>query len=219
MLGIKQKPKPSSLHTLYFFRHGQTDWNKEGRIQGHLDVPLNDVGREQARRLISPAKKLKIEAFLSSDLSRAHESAQLIASGLAAHGLTEPVVHRHAGLREIYLGKVQGLTRQEIEVQFGSEFSGRLRSEPLSDEDVIRLGSESGEQVISRVTQAIAETLMQNPGHKKWGISTHGGVVRRIIQFSKTQPLYPSPIPNGVIYPVTFDLAQLQWWLHSVSEL
>lgn len=203
--------------TLYFFRHGQTDWNKEGRIQGHLDIPLNDLGRDQARALIGPAKKLGIEAFLASDLSRAYESAQIISRGLASHSSSSvvPPVWTHSGLREIFLGKVQGLTRQEIQDQFGDEFSQRLRSEPLSDQDVIRLGSESGEQVIKRVVESIAQILKANPQFKKLGVATHGGVLRRVIQYSKLQPEFPSPIPNGVLYPVTFDLEQLEWWLHT----
>ncbi len=56
--------------SIYLFRHGETSWNAEGRIQGHHDIPLNDCERVQARRIVTPIRSLKVEAILSSDLSR-----------------------------------------------------------------------------------------------------------------------------------------------------
>ena len=183
---------------IYIFRHGQTDWNAEGRIQGHIDIPLNETGREQARKLIPVLKKLKVEAFLSSDLSRASETAQIIADELG--GLP---VHQDKDLREIHLGKIEGLSRSEIETLLGVDFSERLRSNPLSDSDVALLGSESAEQVTGRAIRAI-RNFFENTSFKTIGIATHGGVIRRVIQHTLLGRDYPAPIPNGIVYPFTF---------------
>lgn len=187
---------------LVIFRHGQTDWNVEGRIQGHLDVPLNDVGRQQAKRLIEPLRRYEVEAFLSSDLSRASETAQIAADSLGLTVSTDP------GLREIYLGKLQGLTREEIQTQFGHEFSDRLRHQPLTDADVIQLGSESGEQVVERSFKAILTFVESHPQFRKIGICSHGGVVRRLILHALQDERFPPPTPNGVLYPFSLDLRE-----------
>ena len=71
--------------TLAFIRHGQTDWNKEGRFQGSSDIPLNDTGREQARVAERMLEAWTWDAIVSSPLSRARETAQIVADGL---GLT-----------------------------------------------------------------------------------------------------------------------------------
>ena len=187
---------------IYIFRHGQTDWNAEGRIQGHIDIPLNETGREQARKLVPVLRKLEIEAFLSSDLSRASETAQIIADQLG--GLP---VHQDKDLREIHLGKIEGLSRTEIEKLLGVEFSDRLRSDPLSDSDVTLLGSESAEQVIARAIRGI-RSFFDKTEFKTIGIATHGGVIRRVIQHAQQGRDYPAPIPNGVIYP--FSISELK---------
>ena len=187
----------STRPILYVFRHGQTDWNKEGRIQGHLDIPLNDEGRAQARRLIPVLQRLEVEGFLSSDLSRARETAEIPATQL---GLDVAVA---AGLREIFLGGVQGLTRQEIEGKYGTEFSDRLRSTPLSDADVVTLGSESGDAVVQRAMAAIEDHLSVQPV-ARLAICSHGGVVRRLVQRALPNGGFPPPITNGVVYPFEF---------------
>ncbi len=185
---------------LVIFRHGQTDWNAEGRIQGHLDVPLNEVGRQQARRLIEPLRRYQVETFLSSDLIRASETARIAAESLGLSVSTDP------GLREIHLGKLQGLTREEIEAKFGHEFSDRLRHQPLTDADVIQLGSESGEQVVERSLKAILTFVESNPEYRKIGICSHGGVVRRLILHALQDDRFPPPTPNGVLYPFRLEL-------------
>ncbi len=196
------------------FRHGQTDWNAEGRIQGHLDIPLNELGRSQAKKLILPAQRLGAQMILTSDLSRASESAEIVSAHLKIPILADE------RLREIHLGKAQGKTRGEIETEFGTEISDRLGKQPLSDMDVTLLGSESGDEVWRRATTAITETLLLHPEIKRLAVASHGGVLRRLIQFAQredgkgTTPFEQIGwIGNCALYPLVFDLEKRQWRL------
>nr|GMD99479.1 phosphoglycerate mutase-like protein 4 isoform X1 [Ipomoea batatas] len=90
-------------------RHGETEWNAEGRIQGHLDVELNDIGRQQAHAVADRlSREPKISVVYSSDLKRAFETAETIASSC---GVLEVV--KDPDLRERHLGDIQGLTVSE----------------------------------------------------------------------------------------------------------
>jgi broad specificity phosphatase PhoE len=93
-------------------RHGETDWNRARRFQGHADPPLNETGREQARTLAAELAGDRPDVIYTSDLARAHETAEIIASSLGAPVVVDPA------LREIDVGEWQGLTWPEIEERF-----------------------------------------------------------------------------------------------------
>lgn len=197
------------IKTILLFRHGETDWNREGRIQGHLDVPLNDYGREQASRLQIPLAHWGAQAILSSDLSRARETADI-----AAQKLKIPV-HSHQGLREIHLGQMQGMSRVEIEEKFGVDLSHQLRHRVLSDTDVFRLGTERTEEVVLRAEDALCSFFDENPRVEILGISTHGGILRRLLKRALADQLkedeLPPPAPNAAVFPVRFQLNGKKW--------
>jgi len=94
---------------LIFCRHGETDWNAEGRMQGHADIPLNQIGINQAYNLKERLKDIKIDFIFSSPLKRALETAEIINESLHIPLIIEPA------LIERDLGKYEGLTRSEIE--------------------------------------------------------------------------------------------------------
>ena len=103
----------------YFVRHGETDWNAERRLQGQLDVPLNDVGRLQSaqcggtlRRLIAARRKAAVDfAFISSPLSRARETMEILRGGL---GLPREGYAIEPRLAELSFGRWEGLTYAEV---------------------------------------------------------------------------------------------------------
>jgi len=105
-------------------RHGETAWNVDTRIQGQLDVPLNDTGRWQARRLAQAIADEPIAALYASDLARALETAQAVADTLG-----RPVA-RVPGLRERFFGTFEGHTWKEIEMRW-PEQSERWRKRDL----------------------------------------------------------------------------------------
>ena len=93
-------------------RHGETAWNVDTRLQGHLDIPLNEVGLRQAQHLAQTlVQRETIDAIYASDLSRAHSTAQAIAQAM---GQTVTV---HSGLRERHFGAFQGRTYAQIETE------------------------------------------------------------------------------------------------------
>jgi broad specificity phosphatase PhoE len=141
------------MTTLLFVRHGETDWNAEGRLQGHTDRPLNDYGRRQAHALAERLAGDEIDAIYASDLARAHETAEIVGARL---GLP---VALDSGLRERNWGSWEGLT--------GSE---RDRVEYVGEAP-----AEHGERVLGAV-RAIAE---RHPGGRIV-VVTHGGSMRRI---------------------------------------
>ena len=93
-------------------RHGETDWNRDRRFQGHADPGLNDTGRVQALELADELAAERIDAIYASDLARARETAEIIAGRVGA-----PVVLDRE-LREIDVGEWQGLTWPEIEQRY-----------------------------------------------------------------------------------------------------
>ena len=100
------------MRRILLARHGETAWNALGKLQGHTDIALNDVGRDQARALAASFRDAGITAIWTSDLSRARETGEIIADLL---GLAAPTVDPE--LRERQFGVFEGLTRHECAVQ------------------------------------------------------------------------------------------------------
>jgi len=99
------------MKRLLLVPHGQTSWNAEGRVQGHTDVVMNELGQAQARALARSLAQEKIGAIISSDLQRAWETASIIGEQVGVAVSPDP------RLREIHFGDWEGLTSQEIAVQ------------------------------------------------------------------------------------------------------
>jgi probable phosphoglycerate mutase len=103
---------------LLLARHGETDWNAAGRIQGQSDIPLNEAGRVQARALAARLRQEGLAAVGCSDLSRARETAEIVAGEL---GLA--VTHISPALRERAYGLFEGLTSLECEARHPDEWA------------------------------------------------------------------------------------------------
>ena len=150
---------------LLLIRHGETDWNRERRFQGHADPPLNEAGREQARELAGLLAGEQSEAVYSSDLRRARETAEILAARLDA----EVVALRE--LREIDVGSWQGLTWPEIEERHpdGAERWHRDGHGWESGETYEALGE--------RIVAALRSIAARHPGQRVLVVG-HGGTVR-----------------------------------------
>ena len=157
---------------LLLARHGETEWNRVGRWQGHADPPLNDAGRRQAEELAEELIGDGVAAVYSSDLRRASETAHLVAERL---GL--PVVEDR-DLREIDVGSWSGLTRAEIEERFP---------------DGTRPDGETREQLTDRVVSAVERIADAHPGENVL-VVTHGGAIRALRRHAAGDP--GDPIAN-----------------------
>jgi len=152
--------------TLLLVRHGETDWNREGRWQGHSDTHLNESGRAQAERV---ARELDgLDVVYSSDLARARETAEIIA---ARSGLP---VRFDMRLRERSFGAWEGLTADEIESDFRDAHLRWLAGEGPGADD-----AEPFDAFGQRVREALGEILERHPDETVLVVA-HGGTIRVI---------------------------------------
>lgn len=152
--------------TVVFWRHGQTDFNVAGRFQGQSDVPLNDVGRAQAAEVAGSLLRFEPELIVSSDLSRAAETADHLArlSGI------DPV--RDDRLRETAFGDWEGSTRAEVAQTWPDELA-----EWVSGADVAPPGGETRTDAGQRVADAITDIVSSSEA-ASIVVVAHGAVLR-----------------------------------------
>lgn len=155
---------------IYLVRHGETAWNASGKFQGHSDVPLSDRGKEQAKAIAQRLALESIDSIYCSDLSRASETADIIAQ---PHNLK---VTSLAELREINFGKWEGLTFDEISEKYG-ELSTNWWTRPLTTQ--IPSG-ERLQEVVKRCSKAINSIVTSHSGETVVVVA-HGGIIRLIV--------------------------------------
>ena len=209
-----------TAHLIYVFRHGQTAWNREGRIQGHLDVPLNDTGREEAHRLAFALRRIRLDSIFTSDLSRAVHTAELAlaeASRRGWHPLV-PIV-ADARFREVAFGKLQGLTRAEIREKFGDTVADHFGGKVLSDELLRDMGSENAGEILTRFFAALTEHSAAYPAGSRFGVATHGGVIRRLLYHGAGIDDMPAPVPNAAVLTFRFIPGTSDFRLVGKTEL
>jgi 2,3-bisphosphoglycerate-dependent phosphoglycerate mutase len=173
-------------------RHGETPWNVDARIQGQLDIQLNDTGRWQARRVGQALSSEELSAIYSSDLARAHETARAISE---AAGL--PVVP-HPGLRERRFGMFEGKTFDEIQHNWPEHAHNWRKRIPEWEPPQ---GGESLLQLRERVTRTVHDLASRHKGGQI-AIVAHGGVLDALYRIATGQEVN-SPrtwqLPNGAI--------------------
>jgi broad specificity phosphatase PhoE len=140
--------------TLLLVRHGETDWNADGRLQGQTDRALSDYGRRQAQRLAEELEGERIEAIHSSDLTRARETAEIVGARLGLAVAIDP------DLREKDWGTWEGLTAGE--------------------RDRVEFVGESTAAHQERMLRALRRISAGHPGDGLVLVVTHGGSMRRV---------------------------------------
>ncbi len=172
---------------LLLVRHGETDWNRDQRYQGHADPPLNEAGRAQARELARALAGTDLDAAYTSDLKRAAETARIILEG------RDVPLFEDRGLREIDVGSWSGLTRAEIEDRYPG----------MERHDV-----ESEEAHLSRVLDAVSRIAARHPDDRVLVIS-HGGSLRTLRRHALDLDSVPR-IENCAVYRATFQNGSLR---------
>jgi len=149
-------------------RHGETAWNVDTRLQGHLDIPLNDTGLLQADRLARALTGREVvDAIYASDLSRAHTTAQALANAMGQ------TVRTHVGLRERHFGVFQGHTFSEVEAEWPEHaVQWRKRTPEWAPPG----GGESLLVLHQRIINSVNELAAQHTG-QQIVLVAHGGVL------------------------------------------
>jgi uncharacterized phosphatase len=174
---------------LVLVRHGETEWNRIGKVQGRTDIPLNDTGREQARATGERLAGTRVDAVVSSPLSRAAETARIIADelGIGDVEIVDELVERD-------YGRAEGMTDADV----AREFGGRLQA------------LESREATVERVTPALLAIADRHPDERVLVVS-HGGVIGSLVRAATrwTWPPHGERIENGSdhVFRVADDVA------------
>lgn len=161
-------------------RHGETEWNVAARLQGHLNVELNEKGRWQAQCLARALANEPIAAIYTSDLFRALATAQAIAEQSCSASARPP--RPHTDLRERGFGIFAGQTYAQIAIDWPEEF----RRWHARDPHFIPKGGESLLQVHTRVTNAVNELASQHQG-EQIVLVAHGGVMDVLYRMATNQ--------------------------------
>lgn len=161
-----------------FIRHGETDWNRQQRFQGQIDVPLNEAGQRQARRLGERLATEPADHLISSDLQRAQQTAAPLAAAWQAPATLVP------GLREQRFGVLEGLDVPTIQTRHPDLWAQWLEHRA----DFALPGGENLRQFHARVIAAVKALAEAHPG-RRLAVVTHGGVLDMLWRTAHGQPL------------------------------
>ena len=192
--------------TLWFVRHGETDWNTQSRIQDTTDIPLNETGLRQARLISTRLSGVSIDAIYSSPLARAEQTAMPLA------GRLDLPIHRVDGLSERNFGSFQGKTPSEIAIEDPDNY----RRWQDRDEMFVPSGGESLVQFRDRVSRSILDLVHTRAG-QVIVVFTHGGVLDMIYRLAHDLELsLPRtwPVANAAIHHVvaTSEAFRVEAW-------
>lgn len=190
---------------LTLVRHGETDWNRDRRIQGSTDIPLNDTGREQAREAAAQLREQRgpsasvAPIVVASDLSRARETAEIIAAELDL-----PAPRVYPGLRERAYGDAEGVDAAEFIARWGDWHTAEVP------------GAEPWPHLRERGLQALAQVVRDArsstaPAAASVIAVTHGALIRELIRHATGGELPPTGerLPNGSAYTMLYERERL----------
>lgn len=160
----------TQIERVLLIRHGQTDWNVDGRWQGTLPVGLNEIGRAQAKALAEYLAQHKIGSIYTSDLPRAFDTAQAIGDVVGV--IPQPDIR----LQEFNLGIFQGLTREEIKERYAKEF----RDFEANYWDYVVAKGESRRDLQNRA-YAVFQDILSHAVGPEVAIVSHGGTIRMLL--------------------------------------
>jgi probable phosphoglycerate mutase len=191
---------PAGQSRIVLVRHGQTDYNREGRWQGSgADVPLNDAGRAEAARVAAALAERfagRVAAVYTSDLERARETAAILAARLGLEVIDEPA------LRELSHGRWEGLTHAEVLERWPDEHAA-YQASPY---DVRRGGGDSYRDLERRLWPALEAIAERHRGERVVAVS-HGGPIRLALSTILDRPLIDRD-ELGVVNGSWFEIAR-----------
>lgn len=178
---------------IYLIRHGETDWNREGRRQGQTDIPLNDTGRAQGRQTAALLGQLcpEVSHVFVSPLSRAVETARIVADQL---GWDTRILQTEPLLIERHFGLTEGLSPQERTERFPDEQNAQM--EPMED-------------FLGRIKAACEKILREADGAQNILVVSHYMALSAMIGILTEGKVVHTPIEQGCVYRIVYgDTAQ-----------
>ena len=193
--------------TVYLVRHGQTEFNATGRVQGWLDVPLDDVGRKQTELLSQRFSSKRLDAIYSSPLARAADTARAIAQ------ITSASVTLDERLREYHMGDWSGMTGDEINaVSPGLHWDGPELQIP---------NGESAHQMHDRVSLFLRDLLAKHTSAKEYVVVVaHGGTLGAMVGAMLGMPVLrrqPFSFGNTAVTKAVYE--GRRWRLRSLNDM
>lgn len=197
------------VKTVYFVRHGQTEWNLQKRLQGHLDSPLSPLGQEQAHQVGQVFPWDGVRQAWVSPLGRARQTAEIMAQD-------RPVeIHLFDELREVSFGELEGNTLDEIELQFPGHWAERQANKWSYRPP----GGESNADALPRA-QEMVRRIEAFPESEPLLIVAHFAINRLMLCELLQQPpevCMRMNVPHGMIYRATQENSE--WRLHHMDAL
>lgn len=182
-----------SERPFYFLRHGQTDWNRDGRYQGTSDTPLNETGLAQARAAAAALAKVTIDRVVASPLIRALKTAAIVAEAIGAP------IHIDSGLRERSFGSFDGLVIREVKARHGLPPDQNSRS-------ILPADADPWDEIIARVPPVVDRWMTRYQAESLLFVA-HGGVFdalhahligpRTGVESKHASPYHVVPTPSG----------------------
>jgi 2,3-bisphosphoglycerate-dependent phosphoglycerate mutase len=188
--------RPKQHLTIHLVRHGETDWNAESRLQGWADIPLNEKGLAQVQVTAASLARRPLARVISSDLTRARQTAAPIAARVGLEVEVEPA------LRERRYGVAEGRTHTELALEFGDQLD-----QHWADPDFSFEGGETRRDVYIRLN-GFLRTLLAQPAAGELVLVSHGGALRAARGFLEGIPLERLPrweFHNGQITTLTVE--------------
>jgi probable phosphoglycerate mutase len=194
---------------LCIVRHGETAWNAQHRVQGQLDIPLNEIGLRQAQALGAALREERFDAIYSSDLARARQTAQPISNLLSMKILVEK------NLRERHYGIFERLTYAEVREKFPEDYA---RFEARDPDYAFRTG-ESLKDFSARSISIVTRIVNSHPGQNLL-VFTHGGVLDKLYRHITGLPLSAGRnfgIPNAGLNRI--EITAEGWQIRSWADI
>lgn len=191
--------------TLYLIRHGQTAYNASGRVQGWLDVPLDDAGMLQAISVSRRFADKNISAIYTSPLSRAAETAKAIAS------VCKREIILDIRLREYNMGDWTGLT--------GDEIAATAPGYHLANHEALIPNGETAQDMRKRVDAFLADVLAKHTSRDTVVVVSHGGTLGMVVATMLNMPAIrrqPFRFGNTAVTKATYEHGL--WRLHSLND-
>lgn len=186
---------------LYLVRHGETEWNKEGRVQGHSDIPLNEYGRYLAEETANGLKDIPFGLAYTSPLSRAKETAEIILAG------REIPIYEELNIQEMGFGAAEGMYCRGENRGPGSDEFNKLFTD--TENYKVPEGGESILQLMDRI-QGFLQGLYENPElqDKAILITSHGATLTAMLNLIKEKKDIAEFWKNGV--PVNCAVTEVE---------